>query len=283
MTLPNVTATMMRDALRRHFDAGEWALAFEVGDGTGQNGHRHADAVAMNLWPSRGLTIEGIEIKVSRSDWQRELAVPEKADRIARHCDRWWLAAAPGVVKDINEVPAAWGVLLWNEKRAADDKPALKVARQAPRQEAPEHINRTFVAALVRAFGRPDQDVFAAQLKRELRNVEIRVTERVRNDRLSREIGAAKQLELLTATLKGHDLSWLADEQVCQAVALVLKAGVGGTYCKIANAITAMENLSNQFDHFKTGAKAALANIGLPTSNDPEMYETVAAFRNRAK
>ena len=63
----------------------------------------------------------------------------------------------------------------------------------------------------------------------------------------------------------------------------MLKAGVGGTYCKIANAITAMENLSNQFDHFKTGAKAALANIGLPTSNDPEMYETVAAFRNRAK
>ena len=35
-------------------------------------GGRYADAIAMNLWPSRGLAVHGFEIKISRGDWQRE-------------------------------------------------------------------------------------------------------------------------------------------------------------------------------------------------------------------
>jgi len=32
----------------------------------------------MDLWPSGGLEIHGHEVKVSRSDWLRELKEPEK-------------------------------------------------------------------------------------------------------------------------------------------------------------------------------------------------------------
>jgi hypothetical protein len=66
-------------ALRRFYKTTEYALMFEVADSTGANSHRRADAVAMNLWPSRGLYIEGIEVKVSRSDWRKELDTPSKS------------------------------------------------------------------------------------------------------------------------------------------------------------------------------------------------------------
>lgn len=58
----------IKAALRAKFCAPEWAIMFEVGDGTGASQSRWADAVAMNLWPSRGLQIHGFEIKAHRSD-----------------------------------------------------------------------------------------------------------------------------------------------------------------------------------------------------------------------
>lgn len=94
----------IKAAMRARYCAPEWALMFEVGDGTGVNQRRWADAVAMNLWPSRGMEVNGFEIKVSRSDWQRELKNPAKAESVQQYCDRWWIVTAPGIVKD-GELP----------------------------------------------------------------------------------------------------------------------------------------------------------------------------------
>jgi len=65
-------AADIRAAMRRWFAPPESAIVYEVAQSTGARAHRHLDAVAMELWPSRGLAIHGIEIKVNLYDWRRE-------------------------------------------------------------------------------------------------------------------------------------------------------------------------------------------------------------------
>lgn len=107
-TVPLNTAHA-RDMLARRYAAPEWALMEEVAPSTG-GGTRYADAVAVNLWQSRGHAVHGFEIKVSRSDWLRELKQPEKAESVYVYCDHWWIVAPRGVVKD-GELPPTWGLL----------------------------------------------------------------------------------------------------------------------------------------------------------------------------
>jgi hypothetical protein len=119
-------------------------LLFEVRNGTGyQRTTRTADAIAMSLWPSRGLELCGFEIKVSKSDWQSELRQPAKAESICQFCDRWWMVAAPDVI-EISELPPTWGLLVPTEK---GDK--LRTVREAPVLN-PKPVDRLFLAALMR-------------------------------------------------------------------------------------------------------------------------------------
>ena len=54
------TSDDAKAALRLRCRPPEWALFFEVADSTGLAGHgRYLDAVAMNLYPSRGLELHG--------------------------------------------------------------------------------------------------------------------------------------------------------------------------------------------------------------------------------
>lgn len=52
----------------------------------------------------------GHEVKVSRSDWLRELADPGKAETFNQYMHYWWLVATPGVVKD--DLPEDWGLMV---------------------------------------------------------------------------------------------------------------------------------------------------------------------------
>lgn len=65
--------------------AGEHAFLAHVRNAAGFDANRTFDAVAVNLWPSRGLSIHVYEVKVSRSDWKRELAKPAKAEDACRN------------------------------------------------------------------------------------------------------------------------------------------------------------------------------------------------------
>lgn len=56
------------------------------------------------------MAVHGFEVKVTRSDWLRELADPTKADEWARYCHHWWLVAPREVVKP-GELPGGWGHL----------------------------------------------------------------------------------------------------------------------------------------------------------------------------
>ena len=139
---PRLTTQDICAAMTKRWCDPQWAIMWEVGEGTGAASGRYADAVMMSLWPSRGLELHGVEIKVSRSDWRRESADPTKAEAIAKFCDRWWVHTAPGVVDDLSDVPPAWGL------REFDGK-VWRTIREAEKTDAAA-ITRPFLAALLR-------------------------------------------------------------------------------------------------------------------------------------
>ena len=130
-------------ALALKFCAPEFAFFTQVFRSTGYAG-RIADAVAINLWPSRGLEVHGFEVKISRSDWLRELKHPEKAEPIARYCDRWWIAVGDKSIVQEGELPPTWGLLIPRGKSLI-----RKVA--APKIDSKE-LDRGFVTSIIRRF-----------------------------------------------------------------------------------------------------------------------------------
>lgn len=153
------TASDLGSRLREYLSGGEWVVQFEVGNSTGHKTNRHADAVAMSIWPSRGYKIHGFEIKVSRPDWQRELKEPQKADAVGQYCDAWFLIAPPDIVRDV-EVPETWGWLVPSGK-------SLRIKKQ-PQPVPPKPLGRDFIAAMLRNNHRED-DRRVNELVRKLR------------------------------------------------------------------------------------------------------------------
>lgn len=119
--------------LAKRFPAPAFALLPQVRNGTGfrRTKDRTADAIAVSCYPSRGLYAIGIEIKVSLSDWRKELADPTKADEIQRFCRYWYVAAPKGVVP-AGEVPETWGLLECEANRVVETKTAERLNETAP-------------------------------------------------------------------------------------------------------------------------------------------------------
>ena len=140
---PNkLTASDIRNAMSKRWTAPEWAIMWEVANATGSNARRSADAVMMSLWPSRGLELHGVEIKISRSDWKREAKDPSKAESIAKYCDRWWIHTPVGIVDDLSDLPPAWGLREYTGKQ-------WKTIKEAEKTDAAP-ADRGFLAALLR-------------------------------------------------------------------------------------------------------------------------------------
>lgn len=138
----------MRDALRKRYPAPEWALLEEVRNQVGYSKRveRYADAIAINLWPSRGLEILGFEIKCSRSDWVRELKDPSKSDEIQKYCDRWWIVAGGRNIVQPGELPPTWGLMVTH---GVGEKSRLVCVQEAPKLE-PKVLDKGFLIAMLR-------------------------------------------------------------------------------------------------------------------------------------
>jgi hypothetical protein len=219
MKTPDIKA-----ALRARFCAPEWALFFEVADATGAHQRRWADAVAINLFPSRGLEIHGFELKASRSDWVRELKNPEKSAPVQRYCDRWWIVAPAGVIAE-GELPPTWGHF--------EAKPGgtLRQSVAAPKLEA-QPVTRDFVAAMLRRASAADEDIVrsavATEIKRLRQSDEQRIVREIefRTRRASELTKAVEEVERVSGV---KIESWNA-EHVGRAVHAVMTAGVLSTY-----------------------------------------------------
>lgn len=142
--------------LTRKYPPPEWVVLPEVANGTGSTVRRWADAVAMSMYPSRGLTLMGFEIKASRTDWKRELSDPSKAQPVQKYCDYWYVIAPKDLV-DLSDVPENWGLMEPYGK-------GLRATKVAPKLEATP-LSRTFIASLLRSGQKARADV--AELKAE--------------------------------------------------------------------------------------------------------------------
>ncbi len=136
------TAKDIEQLISNRFCAPEYAFIPQVRNGTGYlNTIRTADAIAMGLWPSRGLYLNGFEIKVNRGDWLSELKNPAKADEIAQFCDFWWVVAPKDIIK-VEEVPALWGLMIPFGATTKILKPAQLLKSNDP--------DKLFLAAILR-------------------------------------------------------------------------------------------------------------------------------------
>ena len=202
------TTPELKAALAKKFKAPEHSLLWEVGDATGAAQRRWADAVIMSLWPSRGLELWGVELKVSRSDWKRELENPAKAEKIAAFCDRWCL-------------------MTWNGQRWATAKPA-EITEAQP-------LNRDFLAALLRRAGEADAAMVAAVVEQHNRYREARFQERIENE-LRNRTRAHEELRRQVETFEQASGVQIKDNWSCNAkelgaaVKAVLASGIVSSY-----------------------------------------------------
>ena len=230
--LPKITAESIRTSMLKRWCAPEWAIMWEVGNATGGRATNFADAVMMSLWPSRGLELHGVEIKVSRADYLREREKPQKAEAVGAFCDRWWIHAAPGVIDDTSLLPPAWGLRVYDGK-------AWRTEREAERTEAAP-MSRAFLAALLR---RADSmhAMFVAEATREAREEASRIVAEAREgitrtveERVKQRAGA------YTAALENY-------EKFETAFGLKLADRWGTDFAKLGRAAKALSALSDQY------------------------------------
>jgi hypothetical protein len=251
--MKRITSPAIYDALRERYCAPQYALFYEVANGTGANIQRYADALAMSLFPSRGLHMHGFEVKVSRHDWQRELGNPHKAEEgIFKFCDHWWIVTPEDIVKP-GELPPTWGHLELKVSGSLQDgtwKAVLRQAKAAPLLEA-QQMSRSFIAALLR---RADEGVSARVrtlvneetrgLREKLAKVsadnEAAIREEV-DERMKRNDERFKEVREFEAVLGEPIAEYGADRGTARILKAMKAAGFAGTYGGLERLATQME------------------------------------------
>lgn len=150
----SVKAIDINRALKARYSGAEWRIWFEVSQSTGYNSGRRADAVVMNIWPSKDYQIHVFEVKISRSDFKNETADLSKWKAIGKYADFFWLACPVGLVRQ-DEVPEEWGLMELT-------KSGLRVKKQAPARSDPASLDRGFAASLLRS----GEDLTQAEIDR---------------------------------------------------------------------------------------------------------------------
>lgn len=166
-TPPKLSESVVADLLRqRHAHpgnggSGRFVFARQVrsdsgfaGERTDDTGNvstlRTFDAVAIGLWQSSRHAVHVFEIKVSRSDWLRELADPDKTAAALAIAEYFWIVAPAGIVK-LTELGDGWGLI--EVHGDGDAKPwRMRATKRATALRPPSTtLPRGFVTALLRA------------------------------------------------------------------------------------------------------------------------------------
>lgn len=213
----------LKAALAERYKAPEHALLFEVGNGTGGNKSRSADAVAMSLWPSRGLHLIGFEIKASRADWLVEMRNPMKADAIGRYCDYWYLVVGDKKIIQDGELPHGWGLI-------APRGDGLAVVKEASKIECLP-INRSFLAGLMRRNAEKDREAIDEEISRAVKKqvdelVNLRLNTQIRDLKVENEI--LNRIVRTFSEVSGIQLYDFNVAEIAEAVKFVRNNGVLG-------------------------------------------------------
>lgn len=255
-----IDAVKLRALLRRKYPADQYAMLYEVRDAAGFSAKRSADVMLIGLWPSRGNMVEGMEVKISRSDWLRELKKPEKAEAFFEFCDRWWVIAAnPDIVKR-TELPPTWGLMVprGNGLGILVEAPILK----------PTPVDRSLLAAMLKracdtAADSPEvQALIELRVKNATEKVDARIDWATRN--LTEENKRLKEAFAEFEKASGLAISkWNAGD-VGAAVKLVMRG-------EHQNRLHALQSIKNQA---KSLVEWLEENIPDPPQTNPQGKQT---------
>lgn len=223
------------DLLRARYKGQAWAFLPKVRNGTGyQLSARTADALAMSLWPSRGLHLYGFEVKVSRSDWLREINDPEKAEDIFGFCDFWYVVAPEGIVER-DELPKTWGLMEITGKGLQETVSGPKLT--------PKPVDSLFLASLLRKV---TENMAADQQLEEARQRGVKDGIEVGKQEVAREIEYAEEkrkkaeerVETFEKVTGLHFNSWRPTEATANAV----KAVISGEEASLLDRLKRLRN-----------------------------------------
>lgn len=124
-----------------------YVAAIQVNNGAGFAYRRTLDVIVFDTWPSAGLKLHGLEIKISKHDLRRELQNTQKFADWEDHLDQFSIVAPKGLV-DLKLLPPKWGLYVNDDKSGlrARRKPLMLHAGKRPQ------MSRSIAAAFVRAL-----------------------------------------------------------------------------------------------------------------------------------
>jgi len=136
-------------------------LLEQVPDATSWSQVRWVDVVVFEMWKSKGLTRAAFEIKVSRSDFIRELSNPEK-HKWCRECFHYFWFVAPKDIVQLEELPNGIGFMYPKGSK-------LAIARHALKNENPK-LDDHLLAAFMRAADKAIAQAYKISSEEVLRN-----------------------------------------------------------------------------------------------------------------
>lgn len=253
-------------ALKERFCAPEYAIFFEVANGTGSNIRRYADALAMGLFPSRGNVMHGIEVKSSRGDWLRELKQPNKAEEgVFKYCDHWWIATMPGVIKSRDELPPTWGWLEYKVALKEGEQSSLRQMVAAPKLE-PVPMTRAFIAALLRRANEADTAMIDRLVREKTARLDAERENRIKNAVDQRMRSVEERMEKIDAIEKHLGISltdWSARPGYGRIIKALSDAGFASDYGGLAELANTLESAAKK-------ARDALVAFDEAAPPDPE-------------
>ena len=136
-------------AVESLFPLPAWGSFREMRDATGFD-NRSIDLFAMSLYPSSGHKIYAVEVKVSRSDFLRELKNPAKSRPWVELSNRFAFAVPRGLIQ-VDELPE-WASLI----EVGEDDYSAKWTRVRERQRKGKAPPLSFLASVVRRQAREE-------------------------------------------------------------------------------------------------------------------------------
>lgn len=233
------TANAVWKLLQKRYPAPAFALLPQVRNGTGfrRKRTRTADAIAASLFPSRGLHLTGFEVKVSRSDWLKELADPAKADSIAQYCRYWYVVAPTGVI-DLGEVPETWGYL------ECKTLATMREAKPAPKMDETP-VDMLFVGAVLRKVH--EVTVPFEEVRDKINDAVSTAQERER-DNLTHKIERLEKMVRDFTEASGVTLNEWSGGHIGEAVKFVMESGVDGVEKRIRYLRTTASEILRDID-----------------------------------
>ena len=177
-----VTARELRNAIETKWTSPRYEVVHEVRNEAGFDATRSCDTMVMSTWPADGLLLQGIEIKVSRADFLKEVKDPWKAEAFSRYCDLWSLVVPNADIVKPGELPEGVGLYILS-------KATLKCVTKPAKRQKVEPLPRGMLALMLRRSRESQHQLLTAARSGAL--------ERAREESAARDTALAEKLEAL--------------------------------------------------------------------------------------